>query len=84
MSSYTARRNQWKRRLVDPDAEIGRKTREQVRDAARDRCRYSHLTNERDACRLAEAGYGWQYVRGPEFAKRIDDKLARQLVLGTD
>lgn len=59
-------------------------SRNKVRDAARERCRYSSLINERDALKLAEAGYGWEDVRGPTYAPRVTETLAKQLVLGSE
>lgn len=56
--------------------------REKVRQAARNMCRLSSLINERDALRLAEAGYGWEEVRGAKWSPRVSDSLAKQLVLG--
>lgn len=56
--------------------------RAKVRESARAMCRCSSLINERDALRLAEAGFGWEDVRGSRWSPRVSDTLAKQLVLG--
>ncbi len=58
--------------------------RKEILRAAREHCRMSSLPNERDALRLAEAGYGWEEVRGDFRFPRVSDALAKRLVLGLE